>query len=112
VSADGTFSISVTPSRPYVLLAIPPADSGLARTFVGPGTLRASEFTIQQKVQLSMDWTSSVVSVSAVGLAGTSLQAFCMKGWAGCVDSTIPLAETTAGAEGAFRLALPDPASR
>lgn len=112
VSADGTFSLWVTPSRPYVLLAVPPVDSGWVRTFVGPGALGASEFLITQKLQASMDWITTVRDESGRGLSGTSLQVFCKETWANCHDPSIPLAETTAGEGGVFHLALPDPATR
>jgi hypothetical protein len=108
--ADGRFTLPVSPGRPYVLLAVPSAESGLARTFVGPGLLAASEFTIKQKVQSSMPWISTAYQ-TGYDLSGTALQVLCGPGYAGCVDPTIPLAETTIEG-GAFQLALPDPSTR
>ena len=66
-SADGAFSLSVTPDRPYVLLAIPPLDSGYARTFIGLGPLTATEFPISQALPLSMDWQAQVLELGAEG---------------------------------------------
>jgi len=109
-SADGSFSMPVSPGRPYVLLAVPLTGSGLAQTFVGPGFLSASEFTIKQKVLSSMPWISTAYQ-TGYDLSGTALQVLCGTGYAGCVDPTIPLAETTIE-DGAFQLALPDPATR
>jgi len=37
---DGTFSLAVSPGRPYVVLVAPDASSGLARTFIAPGRSR------------------------------------------------------------------------
>ena len=110
--SDGGFSIGVSPGRPYVVMAVPETSSGLARTFVGPGPLAASEFTITQKVQASMDWIATVMDENQSGLGGTALQVFCGPTWPSCIDATIPLAETTSEDGGAFQLALPDPATR
>jgi hypothetical protein len=109
-SADGSFSMPVSPGRPYVVLAVPSTASGLARTFVGPGFLSASEFTIKQKVLSSRQWISTAYQ-TGYDLSGTALQVLCGVGYPGCVDPTIPLAETTIE-DGAFQLSLPDPASR
>jgi hypothetical protein len=109
-SADGRFSMPVSPGRPYAVLAVPSTGSGLARTFVGPGFLAASEFTIKQKVLSSMPWISTAYQ-TGYDLSGTALQVLCGAGYAGCVDPTIPLAETTIEG-GAFELTLPDPATR
>jgi len=113
-NSDGSFSLGVSPWRPYVIQAVPPAGSGWARTFVGPGPLQASEFTVTQKVQRSMSW-SAVVRVqggTGTGLVDTPLQVLCDASWPYCLDPTIPLAETTSGDGGSFQLDLPDPATR
>jgi hypothetical protein len=112
VNPDGSFSIGVSPGRPYVVLAVPAAGSGLARTFVGPGALEASEFGITQRVQASMDWIATVMDQNRNGLEGTALQVFCGPSWPNCIDATIPLAETTSESGGVFQLALPDPSTR
>ena len=109
---DGTFSMGVSPGRPYVLLAVPDASSRLARTFVGPGPIEASEFSITQTVQSARFWAATVMDETQNTLPGTALQVFCGATWPNCIDSTIPLAETTSGDGGAFQLALPDPATR
>jgi len=109
---DGTFSMGLSPGRPYVVLAVPDVSTGLARTFVGSGPLQTSEFTITQNVQAAMAWTATVMDESQNGLSGTALQVFCGASWPNCIDSTIPLAETTSQDSGAFQLALPDPATR
>ena len=109
---DGSFSMGVSPGRSYVLLVVPDASTQLARTFVGPGPMQATEFSLTQNVQAAMPWSSTVMDGSQNGLAGTAMQAFCVAGWAYCVDPTIPLAETTSGDNGAFQFALPDPATR
>jgi hypothetical protein len=96
----------VSPGRPYVLLAVPSTGSGLARTFVGPGFLAASEFTIKQKVLSSMPWTSTAYQ-TGYDLSGTALQVLCIDGYPDCADLTIPIAETTIEG-GAFQLELPD----
>lgn len=109
---DGTFAFGVTPGRSYVLLAVPPADSGYARTFVGPGPMQASEFTITQNLLGAMPWSATVIDQSNNGLSGTALQVFCKADYPGCVDGTVPLAETTSQAGGAFALTLQDPKTR
>jgi len=111
VSKDGTFSMGVSPGRIYVLLVVPDGSTPLARTFVGPGPMQATEFPFTQKVQAAMPWSSTVID-GFQGLAGTAMQVFCVVDWPYCVDPTIPLAETTSGDGGDFQLALPDPATR
>ena len=109
---DGSFSMGVSPGRSYVLLVVPDASSGLARTFVGPGPMQATEFPFTQNVQGSMKWAATVTDNQENGLAGTAMQVFCVTGWPYCVDPTIPLAETTSGDGGSFQFALPDPTKR
>ena len=112
VGVDGTYAIGVSPGRRYVVVAVPDVGSGLARTFVGPGALQASEFPITQRMQTSMPWRAAVLDELGNGIANTALQVFCKESWPYCVDPTVPLAESTSGAGGAFELALPDPSSR
>lgn len=112
VNADGSFSVGVSPARPYVVMVMPDTSLGLARTFVGPGPLHASEFAITQKVLSSMAWSAVVMDEYQTVLSETALQVFCDAGWPGCVDATLPLAETTSGAGGSFLLTLPDPSTR
>jgi len=112
VNSAGAFSLPVSPGRPYVVLALPDATSQLARTFIAPGLLQASEFTVTQRVQATMPWSATVMDSAQVGVAGTALQVFCGADWPGCVDPTIPLAETTSGDGGVFQLALANPATR
>jgi hypothetical protein len=112
VQKSGDFALAVTPDRPYVLMAVPPLDSGMARTFVGPGAMVATEFKVVQKMVARMDWTSLVIDDTAAPVAGTAIQVFCEASWPTCVDDSIPLAETTALSDGSFQLALPDPATR
>jgi hypothetical protein len=112
VNADGSFAFGATPAHPYVLVAEPDGQSGYARTFVGPGALQTSEFTITQNLLLSMPWRAAVTDESLAVVGNTTLQIFCDESWPNCVNSTVPLAETTADASGAFELALPDPSSR
>jgi len=111
-NTDGTFSMGVSPGRSYVLMVVPDASTGLARTFVGPGPIQATEFSFTQNVQSAMTWSSTVMDGAQNGLAETAMQVFCIAGWPYCVDPTLPLAETTSGDGGAFQLALPDPATR
>jgi hypothetical protein len=59
-----------------------------------------------------MAWSAKVTDENQYGLSGTALQVFCGPTWPNCVDSTIPLAETTSEDGGAFQLALPDPSTR
>ncbi len=112
VSKDGTFSMGVSPGRIYVLLVVPDASTGLARTFVGPGPMQATEFPFTQKVPAAMTWSSTVMDGFQNGLAGTAMQVFCIVDWPYCFDPTIPLAETTSDDGGGFQFALPDPATR
>jgi hypothetical protein len=112
VASDGSFVVGVTPGRPYILLAVPAIGSGYARTFVGPGPVQASEFVITQGLLLSMPWRSSVIDEDQIGLPDTALQVYCDPSWPNCVDSAVPLAETTSEVGGAFELALADPSSR
>jgi hypothetical protein len=112
-TADGSFSLGVTPGRSYVVLAMPPTNSGAARTFVGPGPMQASEFAVTQKLMASVPWKGKVaVAGTAGGIPGTVLQIRCQASWPYCFDATLPLAETTADASGTFQFALPDPTSR
>jgi hypothetical protein len=112
VYSDGTFSLPVSPGRPYSLLVAPDPSTGFARTFVFPGLVQASEFVLTQNVPRAMAWSSTVIDSSQVGVSGTALQVFCVAGWPGCVDPTVPIADTTSGDGGTFQLALPGPASR
>jgi hypothetical protein len=109
---DATFSIPVSPGRPYVVVAVPDSSTDLARTFVGPGPLEATEFTLTQRVQAAMPWTAMVTDQGNRGVGGAALQVFCGATWPKCVDPSVPLAETTAGSSGAFQLDLPDPSTR
>ncbi len=111
-SLDGTFSVGVSPGRAYVLLVVPEVSTGLARTFVGPGPMQASEFAFIQEVPAAMPWSSIVMDGLQNGLAGTAMQVFCIEGWPYCVDPTLPLAETTSGDGGVFQFALPDSSTR
>jgi hypothetical protein len=112
-NADGTFSLGVSPGRAYAVLAWPSASTGLARTFIGPGFLQASAFSTTQKVQSSLTWSGTVaVENQSGGIAGASLRATCHPDYWRCVDPTIPLAEATTDASGAFVLSVPDPATR
>lgn len=112
VNADGSFAFGVTPRRPYVLMAVPAAGSGYARSFVGPGPMQASEFVVTQNLLTSLPWKAKVVDDNRIGIADTALQAYCDPSWPNCVDPTVPLAETMADAGGSFQLELADPASR
>ena len=115
-NADGSFSLGVTPGRSYVVLAMPPTDSGAARTFVGPGPMQASEFTVTQRLMPSIAWTGKVaLAGTSAGIPGTALQIRCQGGpdaWPYCLDSTVPLAETTTDANGAFQFALANQTKR
>jgi hypothetical protein len=115
VGPDGNFALAATPGRPYVVLAWPDPSTGLARTFVGPGLMQATGVRFLQKVQASMAWSANVTlstNSQVVGIVGAALQATCHPGYWRCVDPTIPLAETTTVADGAFTLAVPNPATR
>jgi hypothetical protein len=112
-STDGSFSLGVTPGRSYVVLAVPPASSGAARTFVGPGPMQASEFGVTQKLMASVPWKGKVaLAGTTTVIPGTILQIRCQASWPYCLDPTLSLAETTADASGGFQFALPDPTSR
>ena len=111
VNRDGSFLLPVSPGRPYAVLAVPPDGSGYAPTFVGPGLLQANEFSIKQKVLASMTWSSTAYQ-TGYDLSGTALQVLSGSGYAGCVDPTIPLAETKVGSDGSFALTLPDWSTR
>ena len=112
VGKDGRFDVAVTPGRPYVLMAIPPNDSDYARTLVDPGPMVASEFSITQVLFKALPWHGKVLGQSAQALSGTALQMFCDANWPNCLDSSIPLAETSAASDGSFTIALPDPTTR
>lgn len=111
-NADGGFAIGVSPGRPYAVMVVPDPSTGLARTFVGPGLLQATAFELTQRVPGARSCSGRVSSESNLGLDGTALQVFCEASWPGCTDPTIPLAETTAGFDGAYQLSLPDPSKR
>jgi hypothetical protein len=113
--SDGSFVLGVSPGRSYAVLAWPNPSTGLARTFVGPGLLQSSVFTITQRVQQSKSWASTVSVSRTAGaepVSGAALRATCHADYWWCIDPSIPLAEATSGDGGAFVLAVPDPASR
>jgi hypothetical protein len=110
--SDGTYAIGVSPGRAYVVLVVPEVGSGLARTFMGPGALESSEFILPQRVPAARLWSALVMDTGQHPLPGTALQVFCLSTWPRCVDTTVPLAETTSEAGGAFDLELADPATR
>jgi hypothetical protein len=112
VNADGSFAFGVTPRRSYILVAVPDVGSGYARTFVGPGPLKANEFVITQNLLTSTPWRAKVMDENQSVLTGTALQVYCDATWPNCVDPTVPLAETTSDVTGAFQLDLADPTSR
>jgi hypothetical protein len=113
VNANGSFALGVSPGRAYAVLAWPDPGTGLARTFIGPGLLQASAFSITQKVQSGVDWSGTVtVENQSGGIAGASLRATCHPGYWRCIDPSIPLAEATTDANGTFLLGVPDPATR
>jgi hypothetical protein len=74
--------------------------------------MQATEFEIEQRMATQMAWASLVMDETQTVLGGTAVQIFCEASWPLCVDATIPIAETTAAADGSFHLGLPDPASR
>ena len=75
------------------------------------GLVQASEFIVKQKVLASMPWKSTAAQ-TGYDLSGTALQILCGPDWNGCLDSTIPLAETTIGLDGVFQVMLPDWSTR
>jgi hypothetical protein len=113
LGADGSFSFAVSPRRRYLLLAQPPPGSPFARSFVGNGTVEASPFGLRARLPASLPFRGRAISdVQRDGVRDTVMKVFCFPGAADCPDPTVPLAETITAADGAFELALPDPASR
>jgi hypothetical protein len=112
-AADGSFTLSVSARRKYLLVAQPPPGSPYARSFVGAGPVEASEFPLRQTLPVRISFSGRVVSdVQRSGIAETVIKVFCFPGAADCPDATVPLAEAVTGPDGTFELALPDPSSR
>jgi hypothetical protein len=109
-ASDGSFTLSVSPGRRYLLLAHPPAQSAFARTQIGVGPVEATEFGLTHKMRPRIAWTGRVHSAQAptTGIAGAVIKAYCYPGTIECADPTVPLAEAVSGSDGSFSTWLPD----
>lgn len=107
---DGSFILSVSPGRRYLLLAHPPAQSLFARTQIGVGPVEATEFAITHKMRARIAWTGRVHSAEnpTTGIPGAIIKAYCYPGTIECADPTVPLAEAVSGPDGSFSTWLPD----
>jgi len=107
---DGSFILSVSPGRRYLLLAQPPAQSPFARTQLGVGPVEATEFALTHKMRARIAWTGRVHSAESptTGIPGALIKAYCYPGTIECADPTVPLAEAVSGPDGSFSTWLPD----
>jgi len=110
VGADGSYQLFVDPGRSYELLAQPPTNIARGRAVLAQSFSSATP-TIPMATLPSGHPLSGRVydGLGTPALGGTLVQAFCISTSPRCLDATFPLAETVAGANGAYTLMLPDP---
>jgi hypothetical protein len=107
---DGSFALAVSPFLPYLLRALPRADQPLARASF-------PVVTVADKAPPGLDYdmppallfSGRVVDPSLQGVSTALVQAFCVASAPGCVDASVPVAETITRSDGTFQLMLPDP---
>jgi hypothetical protein len=107
---DGSFALAVSPSLSYLMHALPRADQPLARASfpvvnVTDTAPPASTYDMPQ----ALLFAGRVVDPSLQGVSTALVQAFCIANAPGCVDPTVPVAETITRSDGTFQLMLPDP---
>jgi len=110
VATDGTYQLFVDPGRSYELLAQPPANIARGRAVLAQSISSATPTIPSATLPVGHPLGGKVLDSQGSGvLGGTLVQAFCISTSSRCLDATFPLAETVAGANGAYTLMLPDP---
>jgi hypothetical protein len=108
--ADGVFKFAVSRDRTYALRALPRPFQALARASFPTVTVKDVDQPVQDHMMPpALLYAGRVVDPSLQGLGTALVQAFCAAGTAGCVDATVPVAETVTRTDGTFELMLPDP---
>jgi hypothetical protein len=111
--ADGMYRLAVDPGRVYRLFIEPAPARGLARIPLGPIAGDADVPPSDHRVPPGVTITG-VASLDGRPMAGALVQAYCLDG-SDCKDRTNkstegvrPTAEAVSGADGTFRLVVPD----
>jgi hypothetical protein len=107
---DGSFQLPVSRNRAYHLRALPKPDQVLARASF-PTITVANQDPPGQSYDMppALLFAGRVVDPSLQGVSTALVQAFCFANAPGCVDATVPVAETVTRSDGSFQLMLPDP---
>jgi hypothetical protein len=114
--ADGAYRLSLDPGRGYRLFVEPVPARGLARIPLGAVAGDTDVPSTDHRIPPGVSITG-VASVAGRPVAGALVQAYCVDGSPDCKDPTtkttenlLPTAEAVTGADGTFRLVVPDPA--
>lgn len=106
----GAFSLNVNPSRRYRVIVDPAAGAPFARAQLPSVAVATAPVTVGlQELPPALLFGGRVVGPHLEPAPGTLVTAFCVGAAPVCADPTRPIAETTAGSDGSFRLMLPDP---
>jgi hypothetical protein len=109
-ATDGSFALSVSPFRSYLLRALPRAGSTLASaSFPSVDVKNAAMPIPDRKMPPALLYAGRVVDPSLQGVGAGLVQAFCRATAPGCTDPAVPVAETVTRSDGTFQLMLPDP---
>jgi hypothetical protein len=107
---DGSFALAVSPFLPYILRALPQADQPLARASFPVVAVTDKPLSgLDYDMPAALLFAGRVVDPSLQGVSTALVQAFCIENALGCVDPTVPVAETITRSDGTFQLMLPDP---
>jgi hypothetical protein len=113
VGNAGRYELELDPGATYLISAEPPAGAPFARAQLAVVTTGPSGGEIPERaVPRALMLNGSVRGDRATDfLPGVVVQVFCESASPGCLDSSVPVAETVSTAAGQFRVALPDPGS-
>jgi hypothetical protein len=107
---DGSFALAVSQSLDYLLRALPRADQSLARaSFHDVPVTNTAPPGLDYDMPPALLFSGRVVDPSLQGVSTALVQAFCVASAPGCVDPSVPVAETITRSDGTFQLMLPDP---
>jgi hypothetical protein len=123
LATDGSYTLTLDPSRRYRLIADPPGGTPASRVPLGEVTTVTAAMALGARAlppMLTVQGTAAPYGQSLtppVQVAGAVVQMFCVGTGPDCLDfndpsarQPPPLYETTVDATGAFRLYAPDPA--
>lgn len=112
-ASNGTFSLTLDPSRNYQLILQPVADStGRAVVKVSSGATSSSLGAITLPAgQLYQGTVMLIDSTTARTVPNAFIQVYCAPAAIGCVDPAVSLAEATSRGDGTFSLVLPQAAA-